>query len=48
MGLLDRVKGEPPAAEWIATQFEGLGYASWAYRVVSAAGAAYQHAGPLL
>ena len=28
----------PPGVAWLAEQFEGLGYASWAHRVVNAAG----------
>ena len=37
--LLDRARGEPPAVAWLGQQLEGLGYSSWAYRVVNTASA---------
>lgn len=36
--LLDRANGEPPVMQYIARQFQELGYGSWAYRVVNSAG----------
>jgi hypothetical protein len=37
--LLDRARGEPPAVAWLGQLLEGLGYSSWAYRVVNTASA---------
>lgn len=36
--LLNGVRGEAPAVEWIVQQFEDLGYASWAHRIINTAG----------
>ena len=36
--LLNSVKGRPPVVEWVVQQFEELGYASWAHRIVNTAG----------
>jgi hypothetical protein len=36
--LLDRCHGGPPLVSWVVSQLEGLGYRSWAHRVVSSAG----------
>ncbi|KAF6259619.1 S-adenosyl-L-methionine-dependent methyltransferase [Scenedesmus sp. NREL 46B-D3] len=36
--LLDRCHGGPPLVCWVVQQLEGLGYRSWAHRVVSSAG----------
>lgn len=36
--LLDRANGEPPVMQYVARQFQELGYGSWAYRVVNSAG----------
>jgi predicted CxxxxCH...CXXCH cytochrome family protein len=36
--LLDRCHGGPPLVSWVVAQLEGLGYRSWAHRVVSSAG----------
>lgn len=33
------MRGEPPAVAWLGAQLEGLGYSSWAYRVVNTASA---------
>ena len=41
--LLDRTGGQTPLIDYVATQFESLGYHSWAHRVISSAGhLAYQ------
>ncbi|KAL0049698.1 hypothetical protein WJX82_007869 [Trebouxia sp. C0006] len=36
--LLDRTGGQTPLIDYVATQFESLGYHSWAHRVISSAG----------
>ena len=36
--LLDRVDDQPPAIAFVVQQLMGLGFSSWAYRVVSSAG----------
>jgi hypothetical protein len=38
-GLLDRINGQPPVIQYIAEQFEQLGYASWAHRIINTASA---------
>lgn len=38
--LLDKARGEVPAVQWVVQQLEGLGYTSWAHRVVNSAGTA--------
>ncbi|CAL8466241.1 g5777 [Coccomyxa elongata] len=37
-GLLDRSAGQPPVIQYIVEQFEQLGYASWAHRIINTAG----------
>lgn len=37
-GLLDRIGGQPPVIEFLASELERLGYASWAHRTLNAAG----------
>ena len=36
--LLDRTGGQAPLIDYVAAQFECLGYHSWAHRVISSAG----------
>ena len=36
-GLLDRIAGQPPVIEFVASELERLGY-SWAHRTINAAG----------
>ena len=36
--LLDRTGGQAPLIDYVASQFESLGYHSWAHRVISSAG----------
>ena len=36
--LLDRSGGQTPLIDYVASQFEALGYHSWAHRVISSAG----------
>jgi len=36
--LLDRTGGQTPLIDYVASQFESLGYHSWAHRVISSAG----------
>lgn len=36
--LLNSVRGASPVVEWVASQFEELGYASWAHRIINTAG----------
>ena len=36
--LLDRVNRHSPVVEFLADEFERLGYASWAHRVINTAG----------
>ena len=36
-GLLDRHAGQPPVIEYVVEEFERLGYASWAHRIINTA-----------
>ena len=37
-GLLDKFGGQPPVIDYLASELERLGYASWAHRTINAAG----------
>ncbi|BDA42016.1 probable BsuMI modification methylase subunit YdiP at N-terminal half [Coccomyxa sp. Obi] len=36
-GLLDRSAGQPPVIQYVVEEFERLGYASWAHRIINTA-----------
>lgn len=38
-GLLDRGNGQAPVIQYVVEQFERLGYASWAHRIINTASA---------
>ena len=37
-GLLDRAAGSPPVVQYVMSEFERLGYQSWAQRILNTAG----------
>ena len=39
--LLNSTRGGAPVVDWIVSQFEELGYASWAHRIINTAGAVH-------
>lgn len=43
-GLLDRCDGQAPVIQYVAQQFERLGYSSWAQRIINTAGLSQQRA----